>query len=122
MALVFHEKVDLPNSLLAISDTAGGIAPQGPSPSSPIAATETCVMVGCMFDAETDIAVVQGEEDFPRDRPEYDGILSTPSRAIALWQVAWDRLCTVPVPAESTRVRIWTNKLRQPDRVVIGVG
>lgn len=112
-----------PNSIVAISDPSGGEIPIPPE-SSRIAATSSFLVVGCLsfMDGETEFTLGNREEVDPGKPTAFDGTLETPSRAIQVATVFDEVLLRADVPSDRTRVRVWTNDPKWPDRVIIGLG
>ena len=112
-----------PNSIIAISDPVGGDIPDPPE-SSRIAATSSFLVVGCLsfMDGETEFTLGNGKEINPGEAPAFDGILETPSYAIQVATVLDEVLLRADVPTDHTRVRVWTNHPKWPNRVIIGLG
>jgi hypothetical protein len=117
-------KVAPPNSMFLISDVQRGFVADFFRSTSIIAATDTCVAVGCLpeMDGETKITIGPADEVDPGGRPVFDGALATPTRTVAIMTIEWATLLKAEVPASSTRVRIWTNHAKWPDDVLIGLG
>jgi hypothetical protein len=112
-----------PNSLLFIEDISGGEAPQ-PVWGAQILATPSCVSVSCLafMDGETEIELGSAAEVDPNGPLAFDGTIATPSRKVVISTVENERILETTVPGIRTRVRVWTNRAREPDRVVVGVG
>jgi hypothetical protein len=112
-----------PNSLFVISDVKGGKAPDF-IPNSPVMSSSSCILAGCLMfqDGETEVTLGPAEELRQVTPPVFDGQLETPSRAVAVSTVEWTTLMTMAVKDQLTRVRIWPNRAREPDRIAIGLG
>jgi hypothetical protein len=112
-----------PNSLLFIEDIAGGEPPR-PVRDAQILSTPSCVSVACLafMDGETEMVLGPAAEVDPGGKPAFDGIIATPSRKVAVTTVEGEAILVTAVPDTKTRVRVWTNRTREPDRVLIGVG
>lgn len=117
-------KLSPPNSMVLIADRRGEIDVPDAMPRSRIAATSSCIAIGCKaeMDGETEITMGAALEIDPGDRPVFDGILATPSRAVAVWTVEWNSILDAPVPTLQTRVRVWSNHPREPDKLIVGLG
>jgi hypothetical protein len=98
-------KVAPPNSLVLISDVERGEVP-----------------AKIDLDGETMIKLGPATDVDPGSRPAFETILSTPTRTVAVMTIEWATLLKAEVPALSTRVRVWTNHARWPDKVLIGLG
>jgi len=115
-------KIAAPNAIVLISDIHGGMPPdlmQG----SLIAATSSCIAVGCMSDSNgpTEITLGSGQDVGSRDNPAFEGELETPSKVVAVRTVLHETILQAPVPRPRTKVRVWVNHPTEPDRVFIGV-
>lgn len=115
-----------PNSLIFIEDARGGQVPDPNRVSleAGIIATDTCIAVCCLCsdDGPTKITMGPAQEVNPGEHPAFDGILATPTRAVAVTTVEVDGALVSNVPALRTRIRIWTNRQGEPDNIVVGLG
>lgn len=114
-------KVAPPNSLIGISDVKKGEIPNFDVETG-ISATETCILIGCWpeIDGETEITLGPAAEIDPGCPPAFDGQLQAPSGRLQIVTVEWKPLLTAVATSSNTKIRIWTNRLRFPDRIVIG--
>jgi hypothetical protein len=121
--MVLTKKVAPPYSLIFIADADGGVAPEC-SPPAPYWATSTCIAVGCLMsqDGDTEVSLGNAREVDPGARPIFDSFLETPNRKVNVETAEGELILQADVPTESTRVRIWTNELQEPDKIVIGLG
>lgn len=89
-----------------------------------LAATQTCINVGCLYWNDGDTTIVLGpiDEVARPGAPSFDGILETPDRVILLFDANLPDIMHAAVPDRRTRVRIWKNHKTEPDEVVIGFG
>jgi hypothetical protein len=117
-------KIAPPNSLVLISDVQRGEVPEKIDPEMGFGSTDSCIAVACLpdMDGETMIRLGPAAEVDPGSRPAFEMILSTPTRTVAVMTIEWVTLLKAGVPASSTRVRVWTNRSRWPDNVLIGLG
>jgi hypothetical protein len=119
-------KIAPPNSLVLISDAQGGVVPDPDviARKAEIISTTSCAAVCCLAanDGETEITMGPAGEVGPTDDPAYDGTIATPTRTIVVWTVEWRKLLEMDVPTLQTRLRVWTNRPREPDKVLIGFG
>jgi hypothetical protein len=115
-------KVAPRNSLLFISDPNGGVAPE-PVRGAQILSTPSCISVACLMfqDGETEVTLGSAREVGPENFAAFDGLLETPNRAVVVSTVEGDTVLEARVPRLMTRIRIWVNRPREPDRVVIGL-
>ena len=116
-------KIAPPHSLILIADPTEGAIPATMS-GSLIAATDTCIAVGCRSDADGDTEFTLGEtaDVDPGGQPAFLGKLKTPSRKLMLRTVIGQTILETPVPQQETTVRVWTNDPSEPDQVVVGIG
>jgi hypothetical protein len=117
-------KVAPPNSLVLITDVQRGEVPEKIDPELGFGSTDSCIAVACLpdMDGETMIKLGPAGEVDPGHRPAFETILSTPTHTVAVMTIEWAVLLKTGVPASSTRVRVWTNRARWPDNVLIGLG
>lgn len=115
-------KICPPNSLLFVSDPNGGKAPY-PVRGALILSTDSCISVGCYPEPDGPTEVVLGKmsEVDPGTDPAFEGMLETPGRAIVISTVTAETVMKTIVPGQRTRVRIWVNHPRWPDKIIIGV-
>jgi hypothetical protein len=116
-------KVAPPYSLIFIADPEGGDTPEC-SPPAPYWATPSCIAVGCLMyqDGDTEVSLGLAGEINPGGHPIFDGLLETPNRMVNVETAEGELVLQAGVPTESTRVRIWTNAPREPDKIAIGLG
>jgi hypothetical protein len=72
-------------------------------------------------DGETDVTLGLAREVDPVAMPAFDGPLETPSRLVVIWTVEGKIVLKASVQDTHTRIRIWVNHPREPDRVIIGL-
>jgi hypothetical protein len=115
-------KVAPPNSLIGISDVKKGEVPDFDVESG-ISATDSCILVGCWpeIDGETEIILGLASEVDPGDPAAFDGQLETPSGRVQVVTIEWKTLLEATGSIANTRVRIWPNRPRFPDRIIIGL-
>lgn len=116
-------KVAPPNSLLVISDRNGGKPPY-PVWGAQILSTPSCVTVACYpsQDGETEVTLGAAHIVDPHTHPVFDAMLETPGRAVIVSTVERETILKEQVQATFTRVRIWVNDPKFPDKVIIGWG
>lgn len=116
-------KIAPPNSLLLISDRDSGKVPEI-TRGRDLWSTDSCVVVGCLafMDGETDITLGVATDVDPGTPPVFDGKLETPNLSVVVSSVEWNTILWAQVMNKQTRIRIWTNRSREPDKVVIGIG
>jgi hypothetical protein len=118
-------KIAPPNSLVFISDVDGGI---GPDPdaiarSAKVIATDSCVAVCCLaeMDGETEITLGPIDEVSLNETPAFDGRLETPTHNVVVSTSERTRLLQTTVTSDNAHLKIWTNRSREPDKIIIGV-
>jgi hypothetical protein len=116
-------KISPPNSLLFISDPAGGTVPEF-VPGKLILSTTSCVSFGCYpeQDGMTEVTLGDAQQVDPGEPPAFDSDLDTPSHAIVVLTVERQTVLESKLRSARTRVRIWVNDLRWPNKVTIGLG
>jgi hypothetical protein len=87
------------------------------------AATKSCIYAGCNS-ADGDVTIAIG----PTQRPTkssplllFNGVIETPNKMLRVWTSEWKLLLEEKAPAIRTRVRIWGNRPKFPDDIVIGL-
>lgn len=83
----------------------------------------TAIYVACYpeIDGPTEIVMGPASETGLDRAAEYDGELMTPSGKVVVNNVEMKTLLFEKVSGAKTRVRIWLNHDRWPDKVVIGL-
>lgn len=111
-----------PNSLILIEDAAGGEVPKSRSRSL-VAATPSCVAVGCRAedDGKTEIVLAPSTGLKTLDRLEFEGSIRTPSMRVVVRTVHGETLLELPVPGRQTALKIWASDPMEPDRITVGV-
>jgi hypothetical protein len=114
-----------PNSIVTIEDANGGRAPELSAvvPSARIISTESSIVVFCLMEQDGDTTITIGpvHEVDPGERPAFDGILETPSWTVVVLTVELETLLRADVSGFQTHVKIWTNRVVEPDEIVIGL-
>ena len=110
------------NSLLFISDAEIADGPEFVH-GVPILSTSSCIQVGCLMcqDGETDVTLGPAGEVNPGGPPAFDSELDTPNRRVTISNIYREVALSEPVRNTRTRVRIWVNRLREPDRIIVGL-
>ena len=111
------------NSLIFVSDSDGGVGPDFVRGLS-ILSTSSCISVACLMwqDGETELTLGPANRVDPGGIPAFDGSLETPNRAVIVSTVERRTVLSANVPDRRTRVRIWTNRVQEPDVVIVGLG
>lgn len=119
-------KVAPPNSLIFVSDAEGGSVPNPDriAREANITATTSCIVVCCLaeMDGDTDITLGLAGEVDPGKKPDFDAPLETPTRTVVVSTAELATLLKANVPNLRTRIRIWTNRPREPDKVIVVIG
>lgn len=112
-----------PNSMVLIEDVGGG-TPREMARSERIAATPSCILVGCRVyqDGDTELALGPARDVPHEGATVFDGVLETPNGALRIATIAGTVLASQTVGAPNIRVRVWTNHATEPDRVSVGLG
>ena len=110
------------NSLLFVRDAVSRNLPEIDG-NSAIWSTASCVAVSCLpdCDGQTGVTIGSAQEVGQRGNPLFDGRLMTPSRNVIVETVLGQTILAKTVPNLDTRVRIWTNGLRDTDTVTIAL-
>lgn len=111
-----------PNSVVLLSEPGWGEVPKSMQ-NGVIAATPTCIAIGCRSSADGATEFVLGSlEDLSLPAPPaYTGTLLTPRSRIALQTVYNEVILEMRVPAKLTPVVIWVNDPIEPDSITISV-
>lgn len=111
-----------PNALVLVCDQTGGEIPLTMGGTS-IAATSSCVAIGCLAedDGETEVTLGFLSEFIRLGPPVFETRLQTPGRRVVVRSVYGEDLLALSVANEVISLRIWTNDLTEPDRIVVGV-
>lgn len=82
------------------------------------------ISVPCRYWNEGDTELVVGDYGEVQENrsPVFDGSIPTPSRTIWFSDAELTELLLFPTPTKMTRLRIWTDGLELPERIVVGVG
>lgn len=73
-------------------------------------------------DGDTEVSLGSTQEVNPEGPPIFDGLLETPTRTVNIETAEGELVLQSEVSSENTRVRIWTNAPREPDKIVVGLG
>jgi hypothetical protein len=73
------------------------------------------------MDGETRITIGPPAKVKGTSGPLFDGFLDTQHNKVAVWTIEWRKLLEAAVPTSRTRIRIWTNRPLEPDKVHIGL-
>jgi hypothetical protein len=125
-AMTSSIKISLRHPFVAIADTLSvAKLPDDWPTESGNATTSTCILFGCESadPDDDDIRFTIGLEHHlhTNGRPILDHVLETPQGRVGIWTTEFRKLLEQKVPTTRTRVRIWGNRLKDPDDVVIGL-
>ena len=117
------KKIRPVNSLIFISDKAGGNVPLWEE-NKQILSTNSCVSVACYpeQDGPTEVILGRADEVDPGYQPSFDGRIAIPSGVLSVQGIVHDIILAMAVGGGAVRVRIWPNHPRWADRIIIGVG
>ena len=92
-------------------------------PESRIASTSSCIAVGCEAELDGDTHFRIGDDETVRlsDPPVFAGVLDTPNKKVSVWTTDVEKVLEAKVRTNRTRVRIWGNRPKFPDDIVIGL-
>jgi hypothetical protein len=117
-------QIAVPNGLLFVRDSEIRRYPDLDDEKRSFWSIPSCVMIACLVDCdgETDITIGAADQIAQERQPSVDRMLETPSRKIILEIVPGDKVHEVTVPADSARIRIWTDgQHRCAQTVAIGI-
>jgi hypothetical protein len=72
-------------------------------------------------DGPTEVTLGLTHDVDPGVLPAFAGTLATPNRAVVVSTVEGEMILETKVPTTNTYVRIWVNRPKEPDRVIIGL-
>jgi len=115
------------NAIVVVLDEGGGDVPKvtRETPSGwPIWASKSCVVVGCLPDVDgpTSFSFGPAAELLRNEAPVFDAFIETPTRQLIVGDSAPKTLFFADVADPQTRIRVWVNHKRLPDKVAIGYG
>lgn len=110
------------NSVVFLEDLKGGDVPEWQD-GQLVLSTQSGIMILCYPepDGPTQFTMGPGGEVEPDFKLVFDGTLETPSRTVKVVTVDERTLLQEPVSNSKSRVRVWLNHDRWPDKVVIGL-
>jgi hypothetical protein len=91
--------------------------------SVPFVATSSCILFYCYpeVDGETEITLGNASDVDPGTAPIFDGHLLTPSKILAIETVYGDTILRIPILDVQTKLRIWSDALKWPTKIVVGI-
>jgi hypothetical protein len=121
--MVSSAKIAPPHSVVLVTDPGETAIPKSMR-GSVIAATDSCIAIGCRaeVDGETEFTLGASRDVDPGDRPAFTGELKTPNRRLTVRTVLGRTILEASVSQAQTPIRIWLNDAEEPDRVVVGIG
>ena len=122
-SMIETAKIAPPNSQVVIVDPNGKVdVPDWREP-APFVATSSCVLFACYceIDGETEITLGKASEVDPGNAPVFDGHLLTPSKTLAIETVEGDTIFQMPTSGMQTKLRIWSNAIKEPTKIVVGI-
>jgi len=101
-------------------DSIHGIVPDSML-NSGVSSTASSVAIGCLAEVDglTEVSMERNGTVVPERAPIFDGVLETPRRRIEVCTVVTESLLEETVTGPTTRVRVWTNDLFEPDSILI---
>jgi len=111
------------NSIVFISDNLQSPAPEHRY-GELISRGEFCVSVGCYpeIDGPTEFVLGKAADVVVDAQPSFDGTIETPTRSLIIATVLDEVLLAGKVIDPKTRIRVWVDHPRWPQRVVVGWG
>lgn len=111
-----------PNSMVLLLDP-GCIEIPSQWSGQGIIATQHCVMIGCRceLDGATEFLLGDLAEMHESTAAVFEGLVNTPSKRVNLVSALNEVILEAPVSSTQTRVHIWCNDSREPDRIAIGI-
>lgn len=117
------KKISPPNLQFFISDAS---LPENPvqGETIEIISNGECISVPCAYwdETETTLTVGSPQEVSEATKPIFDSTIPTPSGAVVFSDSELSELLSYPVAHAVARVRIWTDGLKFPERVVVAIG
>ena len=112
-----------PNSMFVIVDPDNRVKGPDWSGHDPLASTEACVYGACYpeVDGETQFTLGSMRDVDPGMDPVFDGTIKTPNRKISLETSHREPILSATTKGQETKLRIWTNHPRFPDKVIVGI-
>jgi hypothetical protein len=120
--MIQKTKISPVNSLLFLEDIKRGTLPV-PVWGAKILSTPSCVSFACFpeQDGPTEITIGPSSEIEPQPLLVFDGYLETPSRVVVISGVEIERVLSVDVASQKTKVKIWYSHPKWPDKITISV-
>src|ERR1700731_3320284 len=89
-----------PYSLIFIADSGGGEIPDRMV--RPITSTDSCIVVGCLVDGETELTLGETQDVDPGEPPIFHGKLKTPNCRVVLHTAEAETILQATVPRRET--------------------
>lgn len=111
------------DGMFLVDDSYRGDRPEN-LPLTRIAATPSCLVIGCLMAQEgyTKITLGPAGEVPHEGMIAFDGYLETPNGMIWITTVDGTAIAKQKVGTLKTRIRVWTNHPTEPDRIIVGLG
>src|SRR5580692_10745354 len=111
-----------PNSIILVMDFKTGRVPDT-FEKQLVAATRTCVAVGTLCEQDGATTIVLTDELssglISEETLAFDDAVEVPGSILSV-VTSWNEpILSLPVHAESVRVRVWVNDCSEPNRIVI---
>jgi hypothetical protein len=115
-------KVAPPNSMIFISDFDDD-EPIDFTHIKTVMWNSTCIVVFCLNSSEgfTEVTLGKASEVDPGWEPAFDGDLATPKQSTMVSTSEREVLIQMPVRSTQTRIKVWINHDRGPDKIIVGV-
>ncbi len=112
-----------PYSVILVSELGKGAVPSSMD-GSVIAATASCIAIGCRSEVEgvTEMTVGSISEIGLTTPPAFSGVLATPGKIVALQTVFNEPIMEMAVQSDRTPIKIWVNDSHEPDKIFVGLG
>lgn len=93
------------------------------NPGAAFVATDSCILFACLadMDGETELTLGVASDVDPGRCPIFEGKLKTPNYKIVLETVEGDPVLNAKTERQETVVRIWSNRMKEPDKVIVGI-
>jgi hypothetical protein len=116
----------IPNAIVFLSDPGNKhLNPPEWNDDKPYEANENCVSVGTLHGLEglTDIQIINADKSkiIPEMKNIYSGEIQTPTRKLSLDTSEKLDVLSCQVSGTSCFVRVWTNRIAEPDCIIFAL-
>lgn len=113
-------QLDVPNSIVLLMDARGGVLPNSLS-EGPVTATASCVVICTQNGDETRVVLTDesAADEFVGLEPVFAGDIECPTGEISVFTTRLERILNLTAPPSPCSVKVWTNRLREPSKVVV---